>query len=272
MRDGRVVPDPFNPGAFRVIHGATSQSWVDPDDPERLEFEYVQRIAAGLESTVLKRPVAERIRVVHLGGGGLTLPRWMAARRPQTAQIVCEPDVELTAEVRRKIPLPPRSGIKVRDVDARSGIAQMPDSYADAIILDAFVGAQVPADLATTEFFAEVRRCARPGAVFIANVAGESPFEWVKRFSAGVVALFRHVQVSAETAVWKGRRYGNLVLLGSASPLPIEDLARKSAAAPFPYRAISGRELVRWLGGYEPFSDTDSTLSPGPPGGRNWFS
>ncbi len=272
MRGDRVVPDPFQPGAFRVVHGATSQSWIDPDDPERLEFEYVQRIAAVLEATVLQRPVAERIRVVHLGGGGMTLPRWVASRRPQTAQIVCEPDAELTAEVRRKIPLPPRSGIKVRDVDARAGMAAMPDSYADAIILDAFVGAQVPAELATTEFFAEVRRCARPGAVFVANVAGESPFEWVKRFAAGTAAYFRHIQVSAETAVWKGRRYGNLVLLGSVSLLPVEELARKSASAPFPYRAIHGREFTRWLGGSAPFTDDDSTLSPGPPGGRHWFS
>lgn len=272
MSSGRVVPDPFSPGAFRVVFGESSQSWVDPEDPERLEFEYVQRIAASLEATVLTRPAEERIRVVHLGGGGLSLPRWVAARRPGSAQIVCEPDAELTDEVRRKIPLPPRSGVKVRDVDARAGISAMPESYADAVILDAFVGAQVPADLASGEFLAEVRTRCRPGAVFLANVTDTAPFGWAKRFAAGVTREFRHVQVSAEPAVWKGRRCGNLVFLASEGPLPLDELARRTASAPFPYRAITGRDLTRWLGGSQPFSDADATLSPAPPRGRGWFS
>jgi spermidine synthase len=272
VSQGRVVPDPFSPGAFRVVFGSTSHSWVDPDDPERLEFEYVQRIASALEVTVLTRPPEERIRVVHLGGGGLTLPRWVAFRRPRTAQIVCEPDAELTKEVRRKIPLPPRSGIKVRDVDARTGVSAMPDAYADATILDAFVGAQVPAELASGEFFLEVGRCSRPGGVFLANIADEAPFGWAKRFVSGVISVFRHTAVSAESAVWKGRRYGNLVLLASGTPLPLVELAREAAGAPFPYRVLSGRELNRWLGGAVPFTDADTIQSPGPPGGRGWFS
>lgn len=272
MSDGRVVSDPFNAGAFRVVFGESSQSWVDPDDPERLEFEYVQRIAAALEVTVLARPPDERIRVVHLGGGGLTLPRWVAVRRPQSAQIVCEPDAELTQEVRRKIPLPPRSGIKVRDVDAKAGISVMPESYADAVILDAFVGTQVPGELASVGFLADVRRRCKPGAVFIANVTDAAPFAWAKRFTAGVASQFRHLQVSAESAVWKGRRYGNLVVLASAAPLPLAELQRRAAGSPFPYRALQGRELTRWLGGADPFTDADTTPSPAPQRGRGWFS
>ena len=42
-----------------------------------------------------------------------------------------------------------------------------------------------------------------------------------RRCLAGVAAAFRHVAVSAEIPVWKGRRYGNLVAVASAAPLPL---------------------------------------------------
>ncbi|MBD5063804.1 spermidine synthase, partial [Xanthomonas citri pv. citri] len=81
----------------------------------------------------------------------MCLARYVAATRPTSPQIVCEPDAELTAEVRLKAPLPVRSGIKVRPVDGRSGVAAMREDFADVVILDAFDGARVPGDLVTVE-------------------------------------------------------------------------------------------------------------------------
>lgn len=268
----RLQRDPFRPGAFRVMFGHTAQSWVDPADPLHLEFEYVQRIAEALDLTVLARPADERVRVVHLGGAGMTIPRWVAVRRPHTAQVVCEPDAELVAEVRRTIPLPPASGIKVREVDGRTGVAAMPDAWADAVVLDAFDGSSVPGPLVTEEFFADVARVARPGAVFVANITDRAPFGWAKRVVAGVGSAFHHQAVSAEAAVWKGRRFGNLVVVASDAALPLADLEARAHRAAFPYQLLAGRALHRWLGGAQPFSDADACDSPGAPGGRSWFS
>ena len=89
----RVVPDRDVPGAFWVRFGPTQQSFVDPDRPDFLLFEYVQHVAMLLDHTLLDAPAERRLRVVHIGGAGMTLPRWVAWRRPGTAQVVCEPDV-----------------------------------------------------------------------------------------------------------------------------------------------------------------------------------
>lgn len=267
----RLEPDPFHPGAFRVVFGETSQSWVDPDDPLNLAFEYVQRVAAILDETVLARDDDVRLRVVHVGGGGLTLPRYVAARRPHTAQVVLEPDAELTDEVRRKLPLPRHSGIKVRAQDGRAGVGALPEGYADAVVLDAFDGSQVPASLVSGEFFAELALRCRPGAVLVANVTDRAPFGWTRRVAAGVTRAFRHVDLSAEPAVWKGRRFGNLVFAASDAGLPTHALNRRAAQSPFPYRSLGGRDLTRWLGGAQPFTDADAEPSP-PAGGRAWFS
>lgn len=266
----RVQPDREVRGAFLVRTGNTQQSWVDPDDPLRLEFEYVQRISEILSAAVLDRPGVERLRVVHLGGGGMTLARWIAAVRPGTAQIVCEPDTQLVAEVRRTLPLAKGSGIKVREVDGRTGLAGMPDDYADVVIVDAFDGLHVPGSLATLEAFGAARRVLRGDGLLVMNLADESPFTWSRACVAGIVARMPHAVVTAETSVWKGRRYGNFVVAASARPLPLRELEAASRRALFGYRAVSGRSLERWLGSVRPFTD-EAPMDSHAPSGGGWF-
>ncbi|MDF1489246.1 spermidine synthase [Tessaracoccus caeni] len=260
----RVHPDGVVPGAFIVEFGQTQQSWVDPERPDYLVFEYVQHIAMLLDHSALRAPTDRRLRVVHLGGGGLTLPRWVAWRRPATAQVVCEPDVELTAEVRRKVPLGRHSGIKVRDVDARTGVAAMPDDWADVVILDAFDQDHVPAELVTREFLEQVRRIQREDCLLIANVTDLAPFDWAKRVAAGLVEGRPRVVVGAEPSVLKGRRFGNLVFAASVGPVDLAGVRRESAKLPSGYRWLDGRELTGWIGGAEPWTDADARPSPRP--------
>ncbi len=266
-----LVPDDAVPGAFRVMFGRAQQSWVDPSRPDFLLFEYVQHIAMVLDHTALRAPAGERLRIVHLGGGGLTIPRWIEWRRPETAQVVCEPNVELTAEVRRKTPLPKRSGIKVRDVDGRAGLAQMRDEWADVVIVDAFDGARVPAELVTQEALDEVRRVLRGQAVVILNVTDQAPFGWTKRAVASLRHGWRHLLVGAEPAVHKGRRFGNLLLVAAMDKPDARGIVRASAGLPAGYRWIVGEEAHAWAGGATPFTDEDCESSPEPPWSRLWF-
>lgn len=265
-----LLPDEEVPGAYRVMFGETQQSWVDPARPDYLLFEYVQQISFVLEHTVLRADDRQRLRVVHIGGGGLSIPRWVEWRRPHTAQVVCEPNVELTAEVRRKVPLPKRTGIKVRDTDGRSAVAAMGDGWADAIILDAFDGSQVPAELVTTEAFAHYRRVLRGTGLIIVNVTDSVPFGWAKRAVAGL-ARWPHRMVGAEPAVFKGRRFGNLLLVGALENLDATAIGRASAGSPAGYRWLSGNDARAWSGGAEAFTDEDRAASPRPMGSKLWF-
>lgn len=126
-----LVPDHAYPAAYLLQVDGTDQSYVDLDDPTRLEFDYVERIADVVD---LAGPPGQRLRVIHVGGAGLTVARYVAATRPTSAQIVLEPDAELTHFVRQHLPLPRQSGIKVRDVDGRAGIADLVDEYADSTL------------------------------------------------------------------------------------------------------------------------------------------
>lgn len=256
--DGEFHLIPDKPGWILVMDGV-AQSWCDPDDPTRLEFGYMLRMADFLDAAA---PPGERMRVVHIGGAVMTMARYVAARRPTSPQIVLEPNERLTEMVRRELPLPTRSGIKVRPIDGRAGLAEMPDDYARVVILDAFDDAQVPAELISTEFFAEVDRVLDVDGLLLANLIDITPLDWSRRVLAGLAERFEHRALSAESATLKGRRHGNLVVAASHQPLDLDTIVRRAAGSAFPFRVLSGEALDQFTGAAEPFTDLDALPSP----------
>jgi hypothetical protein len=256
-----LVRDLAYPHAFTLRVGRTDQSYVDLDDPLRLEFDYMQRLVDVLDS-VAERP--QRLRFVHIGGAAMTLARYVAATRPTSVQIVLEPDIELTAFVRRHLPLPVRSGIKVRGTDGRHGIAELRDGYADLIIIDAFVGARVPADLTTVEFLVDVRRALNDHGVVMINLTDRAPLAYARRVLAGLSQNFRHILLCAESSTLKGRRFGNVIIAGGVRPLPYTTIAERAGRSPFPYRVLRGARLCQLLADSVPFRDEDAQQSPEP--------
>lgn len=255
--DFHLIPD--NPGWVLVMDGV-AHSWIDPDDPTRLEFGYMLRMADYLDAAA---PPRERMRVVHVGGAAMTMARYIAARRPTSPQIVLEPNEALTAMVRRELPLPSHSGIKVRPVDGRSGIAEMADDYARVIIVDAFDDARVPAELVSDAFVADVARVLDAQGVLLLNLIDIHPLGWTRRVLATLTHHFDHLALSAESATLKGRRHGNLVVAASRAPLPMDDIVRRAAGSAFPYRVLYGSGLGSFVGAAEPFTDLDAQPSPG---------
>lgn len=263
VRSIEIVPDRDRPSAFTVRIDGTDQSHVDLGDPSRLEFDYMQRIAHVIDAH--GEPGAP-LRFVHIGGAGLSIPRYVAATRPRSSQTVLEPDEQVTAMVREQLPLPRNSGIKVRAVDGRTGVAAMRDDFADIAVVDAFDGAQIPAELATTEFFAEIARIVTTDGLVLINLADRAPFTYVRRVVRGVCDAYAQVMISAEPATLKGRRFGNVLVVASQRPLPWEALARRAASSPFPYRVLPYRDVVETFAAKQPFTDADSARSPAPPG------
>ncbi|MGB3827504.1 MAG: hypothetical protein WA962_01900, partial [Ornithinimicrobium sp.] len=129
-------------GGVTVHLDGHPQSYVHPADPGLLAFEYVQHLAIAIDA-LAEGPLA----VTHVGGAGLTLPRYVEHTRPGSAQIVLEPDAALTEAVRREIPLPRRHRIRVRPVDGAHGVLALRPDSADLIVVDAFAAGRVPGEL-----------------------------------------------------------------------------------------------------------------------------
>ena len=259
-----LLADADRDGSWMLLVEGTPQSHVDLDDPAHLEFEYVRRMGHVLD---LAADPGTPIDAVHLGGGALTLPRYVAVTRPGSRQRVVEIDQPLTDLVREHLPLPRGARIRVRNDDARTGLAALRDAAADVVVTDVFAGARTPAHLTTVEFAADAHRVLRPGAFYVANVADGPPLRFARAQVATLRSVFRHVCLVAEPGTLRGRRFGNLVAVASDDELPLAQLTRRCAADPMPARVVDGRDLDRFAGSARPVRDADAAPSPEPPPG-----
>ncbi|TSB21282.1 spermidine synthase [Streptomyces benahoarensis] len=260
----RLLPDVDRPRARLLTVDGAPQSYVDLDAPEHLEFEYVRRLAHVLdESAAPGRP----LDVLHLGGGAMTLPRYVAATRPGSRQRVVEADRGLLALVADELPLPAESGITVRVGDARQALEAAPEGSADLVIGDVFGGSRVPAHLTTVTYARAVARALRPGGVYAANLADGAPFTFLRGQLATAAAVWPEVALIAEPSVLRGRRFGNTVLVASAARLPLSALTRRAAGDAFPARVTHGAALRRLTGDAVPVHDAEAVASPEPPRG-----
>jgi spermidine synthase len=259
-----LLGDADRDGSWVLLVDDTPQSHVDLDDPTHLEFEYVRRMGHALD---LVAPDGEPIEALHLGGGALTLPRYVAVTRPGSRQRVVEFDEPLTDLVRSSLPLPRNARIRVRAEDARVALESRPDASADVILCDVFAGARTPAHLTTAEFVAQVRRVLRPGGTYLANVADGPPLRFARGQVATLRTAFPNICLVAEPGTFRGRRFGNLVAVASAVELPVAALTRRCAADPMPSRVMDGDALDRFVGSAVPVLDAAATDSPEPPAG-----
>ncbi|MEU6541824.1 fused MFS/spermidine synthase [Streptomyces sp. NPDC046859] len=257
-----LIPDPDRARAWTLLLDGAPQSHVDLDDPAFLSFEYQRRLGHVID---LVAPPGKPVRAVHLGGGALTLARYVAATRPRSTQQVVERDAPLVGLVRRELPLDRTARIRVRSVDAREGLAKVPDGWADLVIADVFSGARTPAHLTSTEFLDEVRRVLAPGGWYAANLADGPPLTHLRGQIATAAARFAEVALVADPTVLRGRRFGNAVLLATDQPLPVAELTRRAASDPHPGRVEHGRSLRDFTGGATPVTDASAVDSPAPP-------
>ncbi|MEU4381649.1 spermidine synthase [Micromonospora echinofusca] len=259
-----LVPDPDRPGSWTLLLDGAPQSHVDLADPTHLEFEYVRRLAAAID---LLAPAGAPLRVLHLGGGALTLPRYVAATRPGSTQRVVEVDGALVDLVRRALPWPPDPRLKVRVADARAVLAASRDASYDVVLADVFAGARTPAHLTSVEYAAEVARVLRPAGFHLANVADGPPLRHARAQVATVRSVLPRACLVGDAAVLRGRRYGNLVLVAGRVEPPVPELTRRAAGDWFPGRVLAGEELDRFAGGAAVVRDVDATDSTPPPPG-----
>jgi spermidine synthase len=247
-----VVTDPGRPSGRMVTLDGIPCSFVDLDDPSHLEFEYVRRFGDAVD---LVAPDGEPLDVVHLGGGGCTLPRYVAATRPGSRQVVYETDRRLIDLARHELGLRTSTLLRVREADARAGLLGRAAASADVVVGDAFDGAEVPAHLRTVEFLSEVRQVLRPAGMYLLNVIDRPPLAAARQHAATLLSVFRQVAMVAETPILHGRRRGNLVFLASRRPLPVAALATVVARAPFPERALDRPAVAAFAAGYPPYQD-----------------
>jgi spermidine synthase len=259
-------PDPgargARPRAWTLLLDGAPQSHVDLDDPTRLVFSYQRHFGHVVD---LAAPPGRPLTVLHLGGGGLTLPRYVAATRPRSRQQVAETDTALTELVRRELPWERTAQIRIRGADAREVLARSRPGSFDLVVADVYSGARVPAHCTTVEYLRLAEAALRPGGRYAANLADGGPLSFSRGQVATALAVFAHVCLLADPAVLRGRQYGNLVLLAGQEELPLAELSRRVRADGTSARVVHGRELAGFAAAAPLATDATAAPSPAPP-------
>jgi spermidine synthase len=189
-------------------------------------MDYQARLAVALDA--LRPARGEAIDVVHVGGGALALPRYVAATRPAARQQVWEVEESLVALARARL-----GGRKVglRCGDAAELIRGC--ERADVVIGDAFSGTEIPPQLADAAFADAVARVLGPGGLYLLNVVDEPPWERATAQTRLLKERFAHVLRFGDRSVVSGRRAGN-VLLAAGAGVSAQRLTRALAGGRFP--------------------------------------
>ena len=259
-----IEPDPYQDGAFILEVDGTPQSHVFIDDPGELFFEYIRRIGHVLDQ--VGEP-GQPITAVHLGGGALTLPRYIEATRPGSRQQVIELEQDLIDFVREHLPLQRNANIRIRYGDAREVMGKLPTGLhgnVDVVIVDVFSGARTPAHVTSVEFYTEAAKLLSPQGVLIVNVADGPGLAFARGQAATLQAVLPNVIALAETQVLKGRRFGNVVLVGSSDDSIGHWLPRLLAGGPHPAKAVEGAEMKQFIANAPIVLDSTAIPSPTP--------
>jgi len=223
-------------------------SYVDLADPRHLEFDYLRRMRDLVEALRARR-------VIHVGGGAGALARALAVSDRERRQDVVEVDPDVLAFAREHLGLRRAPGLRVRHGDGRAFLATRRDASADAILVDAFVGARVPRHLATAEALADAARVLAPGGALAVNVVDAPPLDDTRAIATGLLDAFAVVAALAAGPVLRGRRAGNVVLLAAHGPLPLERLRSRASADPSPAALLAPGDVPAFAGGTPPWRD-----------------
>jgi hypothetical protein len=221
-----VERDPDRPSGRLLRQDDMEASYVDLGDPSYLAFDYLRW------ARLLLRAFAARA-VLHVGGAACALARSLLAADPGSRQEVFELDPLVLDIARAHLGLRQQPGFKVRVADGRAALAERVGG-ADAIVIDAFIGARVPRHLVTVEAF---RMYARIAPLVLVNVIDTPGLPDVRAVAGGLGDAYEHV------GALSGGRRGNLIVFGAAVLPNYAVIEGAAAADPAPARLLRADEL-----------------------------
>ncbi|MGL4551228.1 MAG: fused MFS/spermidine synthase, partial [Gemmataceae bacterium] len=187
---------------------------------EKSQSEFVRAVAAGPDP-----------RVLVIGGGGYTLPRWVEVTEPAVKVDVVEIDPGVTLAAKRYLNLTADTKIVTYNQDGRQFIQEVaaPGSY-PLVIGDAVNDMSVPFHIMTREFNDGVKKVLTPGGVYLLSVVDDYEDGELLRAALRTMRLtFRHVHLVGSGPVWRplpGKdAVGRVVFIVYGSDRPMDHAA-----------------------------------------------
>ena len=266
-----VLDDPERASGQVLWLDTLPHSHVDLADPAVLAFTYTAWYGDAIGAVA---PDGRPLRALHIGAGGLTMPRYLRSEHPGSEQLVLELDPLVVDVAERRLGFAPGDDVRIVTGDARRSIAALarearaggaPDPGPfDLVIGDAFGGVAVPWHLTTREFTADLHALMDPAGVYLLNVIDHGPRDFLRAEVATIADVFLHVAV-----LQRDGGGGNHVVIASDAPLPLDAIATRNRGRARTDMLMSGAAIEELVAGAAVLTDdrapVDQLLTPRPP-------
>lgn len=260
-----VVDDPDRDSGRVLVLDGVRHSYVDLDDPEYLDFAYVQAMASLVDTAYAPE---QALDTYHLGAGGLSMPHYLDAVRPGSTSVVSEIDPGVVQVDRERLGARIGDDLQVRVEDGRTGVRGIATGSRDLVVGDAFGGVSVPWHLTTVEAVADIQRVLRPGGIYTLNMIDHGELAFARAAVATLGERFAHVAVATAPDTWAGHDGGNLVAAASDSALDLAAWGERLAERGSDWSVVGGPDLEDWTGDAQVLTDdfapVDQLLTPYP--------
>lgn len=262
----RIEVDDENPSGRELWLDTALNSYIDLEDPTNLPLTYSQTMSDVLATVA---PAGEPLTVTHIGGGGLTLPRYLRAVRPGTQSLVLELDPTLIEIAKEDLGYVPSDDIEIRTGDARLTFEDVAPGTQEVVIGDAFSGLTVPWHLTTVEFLELIEERLTPDGLYAMNLVDYGPLGFARAEGATLREVFDHVVLLAPPARIAGDRGGNFIYVASNAPIDVESILARNAARGDDEEAATADRLDAFVDDApilrDDFAPVDQLLTPLPP-------
>ena len=262
-----VETDPDRASGRVLLLDGAPHSYVDLANPTYVEYPYAKAMVSVIDTEFAG---GQPLRVYHLGGGGLTLPRYLQQVRRGTTSLVSEIDPGVVNVDAEQLGVKTGDGIEVLVEDGRLRLAKLAGDSQDLVIGDAFGGVSVPWHLTTREAVGEVKRVLADDGTYVVNLLDYGPLAFARAEVATLAAVFDHVALATETdTLTQGKNAGgNLVLIASDAPVDAAAIDARLAEQGIQWDVIDAAELAKWTGAAPVLTDdyapVDQLLTPYP--------
>ncbi len=214
-------------------------SFVSLEDPTFLAHSY-QEVLKDIETYIAQRNPS--LRVLFIGGGGYTMPRYLEAVYPQSRIEVIEIDPEVTSVAFEYLGLRPDTQILTYNEDARIAVPKLLPGQYDLVVGDAFHDTSIPYHLITREFNEQVRALLKDEGIYAVNVIDKlHTGRFLRAYVNTLQRTFPYVYIARDNARWDDDVIGTYVLVSSLQPLSPTSLGHTDT------QTVGGRPATRFM-------------------------
>lgn len=237
----RVEVDPARDSGRLLWLDTLQHSYVDLADPTHLEFRYTRLLAAAIDAGT-----EGAIDAVHIGGGGLTMPRWIDATRPGSTSTVLEIDPGLIDIARSELGYQDDPTIDIRIGDGRIALAELSPGSADVVVGDAFGGVAVPWHLTTVDVARQIENVLTPNGLYVLNLIDHGPMAFARAEIGTLRQVFDTVAaIAPDDNLTTG---GNVVVIATDVELDIDRLVEEARDLGLETQVLTGADLDDYVG------------------------